>query len=190
MQADRILPLWSQTRRCCACNPIPDGRSRCLDQRECLNSGGNEPASNNIGYISQDKCQLRAAWARWSSTPISAGFRRPLFSRRRGRMSYHRKEFGILEVSLDPSGKTPVYWHHRKVRNPRGTPAAGFFMTIRDRTAATHRGLALVETRSLSADQRAAVRTISAIDWILPCARERAGLRRRRVSAPQRPREG
>jgi hypothetical protein len=62
---------------------------------------------------------------------------------------------------------------------PRGDIRRGFFhVETRDRTAAAHRGLALVETRSLSADQRAAVRTSY---W--PCTRERAGPQRKLACA-------
>ncbi|MBC9876356.1 hypothetical protein G8O24_03230 [Bradyrhizobium sp. INPA01-394B] len=65
--------------------------------------------------------------------------------------------------------------------------AAGFFVSISEiGRRPAHRGLALVETRSWSADQRAAVRTIY---W--PCTRESAGPRREPLLAPPRsPRDG
>ena len=69
--------------------------------------------------------------------------------------------FQLGSTSLDPSGKTLAEWHHRNefVRPARDASAAGFFVSmsgIGRRPA--HRGLALVETRSWSADRRAAVR--------------------------------
>jgi hypothetical protein len=67
-----------------------------------------------------------------------------------------------LQMKFDTSGKTPAEWHHRNefVRPAREASAAGFFVSVAGiGRRPAHRGLALVETRSWSADKRAAVRT-------------------------------
>ncbi|WP_426419515.1 hypothetical protein [Bradyrhizobium genosp. A] len=67
-----------------------------------------------------------------------------------------------FDIGFDTSGKTPAEWHHRNefVRPAREASAAGFFVSIAGiGRRPAHRGLALVETRSWSADKRAAVRT-------------------------------
>ncbi|WFU83771.1 hypothetical protein QA645_13795 [Bradyrhizobium sp. CIAT3101] len=93
-----------------------------------------------------------------------------------------------LQTRFDTSGKTPAHWHHRNefVRPARDASAAGFFVSIVEiGRRPAHRGLALVETRSWSADKR---RRPNHFDW--PCTRERAGPRREPLLAPPRSPEG
>ena len=88
--------------------------------------------------------------------------------------------FGKTKIELDPSGKSPVYCHHRKKhRSTRAeTSAAGFFHSdIRDRTAAAHAASpSLIRVHRAPISAPSSELLVELCYW--PSTRERGGLRR------------